>query len=120
MNQVNATEDRLRSEIESLKRQLEEQKGLHAAGARTNRRPSAVSLILIALLLAVLIVVGFFVGYLPRQRREAVLAAESRETGRTLPLVNVSRVTRSEGNSLLVLPGNIQAVTEALAPHGAE
>src|ERR1019366_5378729 len=69
--------------------------------------------ILIALLLAVLIVVGFFVGYLPRQRREAVLAAESKATGRTLPVVNVSRVTRSAANSMLVLPGNIQAVTEA-------
>jgi RND family efflux transporter MFP subunit len=113
MNQVNTTEDQLRSEIESLKRQLEDQKKLGHPGGRQNRRPSTVSLILIALLLAVLIVVGFFVGYLPRQRREAVLAAESRETGRTLPLVNVSRVTRSEGNSLLVLPGNIQAVTEA-------
>jgi RND family efflux transporter MFP subunit len=113
MNQVNATEDQLRSEIESLKRQLAEQKKLGHPGGRQNRRPSTVSLILIALLMAVLIVVGFFVGYLPRQRREAVLAAESRETGRTLPLVNVSRVTRSEGKSLLVLPGNIQAVTEA-------
>ena len=39
MNQVNTTEDQLRAEIESLKRQLEEQKGLHAAGARPNRRP---------------------------------------------------------------------------------
>jgi len=113
MNQVNTTEERLRSEIEGLKRQLEEQKHLHASGAQPNRRPSTVSLVLIALLLAVLIVVGFFVGYLPRQRREAVLAAESKETGRTLPVVNVSRVTRSAGNSLLVLPGNIQAVTEA-------
>jgi RND family efflux transporter MFP subunit len=113
MNQVNTTEDRLRAEIENLRRQLEEQKQLPASGAQPNRHPSAVSLILIALLLAVLIVVGFFVGYLPRQRREAVLAAESKATGRTLPVVNVSRVTRSAGNSLLVLPGNIQAVTEA-------
>jgi RND family efflux transporter MFP subunit len=113
MNQVNTTEDQLRTEIENLKRQLEEQKHLRASGVQPNRRPSAVSLIVIALLLAVLIVVGFFVGYLPRQRREAVLAAESKETGRTLPVVNVSRVTRSAANSMLVLPGNIQAVTEA-------
>lgn len=113
MNQVNATEERLRSEIADLKRQLEEQKKLGHPGGQQNRRPSTLTLVLIALLLAVLIVVGFFVGYLPRQRREAVLAAESKETGRTLPVVNVSRVTRSEGKSLLVLPGNIQAVTEA-------
>lgn len=113
MNQVNATEERLRSEIADLKRQLEEQKKLGHPGGQQNRRPSTLTLVLIALLLAVLIVVGFFVGYLPRQRREAVLAAESKETGRTLAVVNVSRVTRSEGKSLLVLPGNIQAVTEA-------
>src|ERR1035437_6617248 len=113
MNQVNTTEEGLRSEIEGLKRQLEEQKNLQTSGAQPNRRPSTVSLVLIALLLAVMIVVGFFVGYLPRQRREAVLAAESKETGRTLPVVNVSRVTRSEGTSLLVLPGKLQAVTEA-------
>src|SRR6516225_7856442 len=111
MNEVNATEDRLRSEIEALKRQLEEQKRLHASGHHPNRRPSTISLMLIALLLAALIVVGFFVGYLPRQRREAVLAAETKEAVTSLPVVNVSRVTRSSGNSQLVLPGNIQAVT---------
>jgi RND family efflux transporter MFP subunit len=113
MNEVNTTEDQLRSEISALKRQLEEQKKSGHPGGHQNRRPSTVSLVLIALLLAVLIVVGFFVGYLPRQRREEVLAAESKETGSTLPVVNVSRVTRSETNSFLVLPGNIQAVTEA-------
>src|SRR6516165_6762041 len=114
MNQVNnSTEDRLRSEIEALKRQLEEQKHLQASGQQPHRRPSTVSLVLIALLLAVMIVVGFFVGYLPRQRREAVLAAETKESVAALPVVNVSKVTRSSGNSQLVLPGNIQAVTEA-------
>jgi RND family efflux transporter MFP subunit len=69
--------------------------------------------VFIGLLLVAMIVVGFFVGYMPRQKREAVLAAESKESGDTLPVVNVSRVTRSSGKSQLVLPGNIQAVTEA-------
>ena len=113
MNEVNATEDRLRSEIEDLKRQLDEQKKLGHAGGQQNRRPSTLSLVLIALVLVALIMVGFFVGYLPRQRREAVLAAESKESGNTLAVVNVSRVTRSLGTSQLILPGNIQAVTEA-------
>src|SRR6185436_8305516 len=31
----------------------------------------------------------------------------------SLPVVNVERVTRSSGRSNLVMPGNIQAVTEA-------
>ena len=110
MNETHSTEDRLRSEIEDLKRQLESAKHPGAAG---DRRPSAGTLILIALLLTVLIVAGFFVGYLPRQKREDVLAAESKETGSSLPLVNVSKVTRAAGRSNLVLPGNIQAVTEA-------
>jgi RND family efflux transporter MFP subunit len=113
MNEVNTSEDLLRSEIADLKRQLEEQKKVSHPGGQQNRRPSTVSLVLIALLLTSMIVVGFFVGYLPRQKREEVLAAESKETGLTLPVVNVSRVTRSEVNSFLVLPGNIQAVTEA-------
>ncbi|MCX6628035.1 MAG: efflux RND transporter periplasmic adaptor subunit [Candidatus Solibacter sp.] len=113
MNQVNATEDRLRREIEDLKRQLEEQKKVGHSDGEQNRRPSTLTLVLIALLLVALIAVGFFVGYLPRQRREAVLAAESRESGSTLAVVNVAKVTRSDVNSQLVLPGNIQAVTEA-------
>jgi len=112
-SQTSASEERLLSEIEDLKRQLEEQKKLAHGGGVHNRRPSTLSLVLIALFLAALIVVGFFVGYLPREKREAVLAAESKETGVTLPVVNVSRVTRAEGDSQLVLPGNIQAVTEA-------
>ncbi len=107
---AHSTEDRLRSEIEDLKRQLETAKH---PGAPADRRPSAGTLVLIALLLTALIVVGFFVGYLPRQKREEVLAAESRETGISLPQVNVERVTRASGKSNLVLPGNIQAVTEA-------
>uniref|UniRef100_Q01XU5 Efflux transporter, RND family, MFP subunit n=1 Tax=Solibacter usitatus (strain Ellin6076) TaxID=234267 RepID=Q01XU5_SOLUE len=110
MNDTHSTEDRLRSEIEDLKRQLESAKH---PGAPADRRPSAGTLILIALLLTVLIVAGFFVGYLPRQKREDVLAAESKETSSSLPLVNVSKVTRAAGRSNLVLPGNIQAVTEA-------
>src|SRR5436305_13451682 len=95
------TEDELRSEIEDLKRQLENARhpGSHAA-----RRPSAATLVTIALLLIVLVVVGFFVGYLPRQKREEVLAAESKETGSTLPLVNVAPVTGPGGRSSLVLP----------------
>ena len=102
---TNSTEDQLRAEIESLKRQLD--------GRTARRGPSSVTLIAVALLAIVLIVVGFFVGYLPRQRREEVLAAEARDTVRGLPIVNFTTAVRSNGQSRLVLPGNIQAVTEA-------
>src|SRR5437588_8211799 len=101
------TEDQLRAEIESLKRQLADHPPVRA------RRTSTTTLIVIALFTIILIVAGFFAGYLPRQRREQVLAAETRDTGLALPTVNVTNVTRSSARSQLVLPGNIQAVTEA-------
>lgn len=102
---TNSTEDQLRAEIESLKRQLGAQKP-------ARRGPSTGALIVFAVLAIIVIVAGFFVGYLPRQRREDVLAAEARETTRSLPLVNFAVVTKSSNKGRLVLPGNIQAVTE--------
>jgi RND family efflux transporter MFP subunit len=113
MNQTNAGEERLRAEVEDLKRQLEEVKKLHESGAHPRKGPSAVTLFMIAVVLVGLIVAGFFAGYLPRQRREQVLAAESKETGQTLPAVNFARVERSAARTELVLPGNIQAMAEA-------
>ncbi|HTS66680.1 MAG TPA: efflux RND transporter periplasmic adaptor subunit [Candidatus Acidoferrales bacterium] len=113
MNETKTAEERLRAEIEDLKRQLEEQKKLHESGAHPRKGPSAASLVLIAVVIIALIVVGFFAGYLPRQRREQVLAAEARDTVRSLPAVNFTRVGRSATKTELVLPGNVQAVTEA-------
>jgi RND family efflux transporter MFP subunit len=107
MNETHPTEDLLRSEIEDLKRQLEEQEHKKPAG------PSGLTLLVIALVLVALVVVGFFAGYLPRRRRESVLAAESKAGAESLPVVTVQKVKRSEAKSNLVLPGNIEAVTEA-------
>jgi len=112
MNDTRSTEDRLRAEVEELKRQLEEQKRLRQTGARRTG-PSAGSLLLIGLVLIVLIVAGFFTGYLPRHRREEVLAAESKQASQSLPSVTVTKVSMSGRQSELVLPGNIQAITEA-------
>jgi RND family efflux transporter MFP subunit len=103
-------EEQLRAEIEALKRQLEQQKpGQHAQP----RGPSSGTLAIVALLLIALAVAGYFLGYVPRQRREQVLAAEAKQEEASLPLVNVERVARSAGDANLVLPGNIQAITEA-------
>ena len=113
MNELKTTEDRLREEVAELKRQLEEQKRLQQRNAHRASRPSAGALVSIAVVILILIVAGFFTGYLPRHRREEVLAAESNETSQTLPVVTVTKVTRSDRQSELVLPGNIQAVTEA-------
>src|SRR5215475_2501895 len=113
MNEINAAEERLRAEVEDLKRQLEEQKRLHDSGAPPRKRPSTGTLIFMMLVIVVLIVAGFFAGYLPRQKREQVLAAETKENVASLPVVNFSVVERSSAKTQLVLPGNVQAVTEA-------
>jgi RND family efflux transporter MFP subunit len=110
MNQTYSVEDQLRAEVESLRRQLEEQKN---APAHQQKSPSGWTGLTVFLLLAALAVAGYYFGYLPRQKREMVLAAESQNQSEALPIVNVSAAVRSSGTSNLVLPGNIQAVTEA-------
>jgi biotin carboxyl carrier protein len=105
------TEERLRAEIEALKRQLEERHAGHASGRR--RKPGAKTLLVLAVLAVVALVSAFFLGYLPESTRQTALAKEAQESGVALPRVNVAIVQRSPGKSELVLPGSIQAVTEA-------
>lgn len=111
MNDTSTNEQQLRSEIEDLKRQLAESRkaALHAPP----KGPSAGTAFAVVLLLACLVAAGYYLGYLPRQKRELALAAESKSDTEALPLVTVTPVTRSSATSSLVLPGNIQAVTEA-------
>jgi RND family efflux transporter MFP subunit len=111
MNQARSNEEQLRSEIEDLKRQLA---GKQKASSRDSGQsgPSKLTLAVLTLFLIALVVGGFFLGYLPRQRREMVLAAESKADNESLPIVHLARVARSAVNTNLVLPGNIQAVTE--------
>jgi RND family efflux transporter MFP subunit len=105
------TEEQLRAEIEDLKRRLAAADTKHSRPAAQG--PSSGTLVVVALLLIALVVAGYFLGYMPRQHREQVLAAEARAEEQSLPVVNVERVSRSAGQSSLVLPGNIQAITEA-------
>ena len=111
MNDLN-TQEVLHAEIEGLKQQVAEQKAL-LERRRQPQGPSTGALIAIAAVLLILIVAGFFAGYLPRQRRETVLAAEASQEAQSIPTVTVAPVRRSDGRDLLVLPGSIQAVTEA-------
>jgi multidrug efflux pump subunit AcrA (membrane-fusion protein) len=111
------TEEKLSQEVEDLKRQLEEQKGLvrgssHAALARP-WRPSSVTIWSIFLGAAVLLAVAFFAGYVPLQKRQTLIQGEAQEQAQALPRIEVIEVGRSSGQSELQLPGSIQAVTEA-------
>src|SRR5581483_2270712 len=114
MNEIESTEQQLRAEIEDLRRRLEEQRRVRPGGAPGSKSAPAVrTLWFLGLLILGLIVAGFFAGYLPRQRRQQVLAAEANEEIQSLPVVTVTPVTRSSNRTQLVLPGNIQPVTEA-------
>jgi len=108
------TEERLLAEIEELKRQLHSQHldGSHE-GHRKPRRPSAATLWILAIVAVAVLVGAFFAGYLPQASRQTALAKEAKEETVALPPVNVVIVDQASGKSQLVLPGNIQAVTEA-------
>ena len=111
MNDLNAGEERLRSEIEDLKRQLEEQKKL--AASHSAKRPGGRTALMVAAMVGALALAGYYYGYRPRQHREMVLAAESLAGAQSVPAVTVATVKRADTTASLVLPGNIQAVTEA-------
>lgn len=103
-------EAQLRAEIEELKRKLEE----HQRGAHGKRnRPSATALWMLAIAAVLILAGAFFAGYLPETSRQTALAKEAREGSVALAPVNVALVEQAPANSQLVLPGSIQAVTEA-------
>jgi RND family efflux transporter MFP subunit len=113
-----ATEEKLRKEIEDLKRQLKEQKGLVHGGLTQSAlpkpwHPSAITIWSLFLGALVLLVVAFFAGYIPLQKRNTLIRSQAQEQEQALPRVEVIEVGRSSGASELQLPGNIQAVTEA-------
>jgi RND family efflux transporter MFP subunit len=110
-----STEDRLRAEVENLKRQLEEQKRSQPKtppAASQPKQPSRITLLALSLVGVVAVVVAFFVGYLPHSRREAMLISEANAQHEALPVVTVVKVIQSTGSVSLTLPGSIQAVTE--------
>lgn len=100
---MDSTELQLRAEIDDLKQQLQKQRS-------SPTRPMVWSL---ASITAVLIVAAFLGGYIPRMRRQKALFADAAADAQSIPVANVVTVERSSPRSELVLPGNIQAVTEA-------
>ena len=119
----NRSEDQLLAEIEDLKRRLEYQNaehsaggpaGSHGSGGRGRRkRPSALALWILAIVTVLLFAGAFFAGYLPETSRQTALARDSKDDALILPPVNYFEVEQAAGQSQLVLPGSIQAVTEA-------
>ena len=106
-------QERLRRENQELKRQIQEMRGSHEGPGARVWQPSSITIWAIFLGACILTAVAFFAGYLPMQKRRALIVAEAQEQERSLPRVEVIEVGRSKGSSELELPGNIQAITEA-------
>src|SRR6516162_2143131 len=76
-------------------------------------RPSGITISAILLGLVILLIVAFFAGYLPLQKREATVRAEADEREKALPRMTVMRVSRGTDANELKLPGTMQPLTEA-------
>jgi len=108
-----STEEQLRRRVEELERELREHRGRPTVVAANHWRPSALTVSALTIAAAVALVLAFFAGYLPLQKREALVRAEAEEREKDLPRMEVIRVGASTPQSQLKLPGTLQAVTEA-------
>jgi RND family efflux transporter MFP subunit len=113
-----SAEEQLLLENLELKRQLLELKRPASSHSHSGPsvhlwRPSATTIWAIGLGVVVLLIIGFFAGYIPLEKQKAVIAGEALSREQALPRAEVIRVGRGSTQSELELPGNIQAVTEA-------
>jgi RND family efflux transporter MFP subunit len=112
------TEERLRREIEDLKRQLRQQSqpghgGSHTGVGASMWRPSGITITAIVVGIAAVLAAAFFTGYIPLAKQNTVIRQEAEQQERAVPRAEVIQVQRSSPKATLQLPGNIQAVTEA-------
>lgn len=107
-------EENLRRENQELREQLERLRGAHHADTPGKMwQPSGTAITAICLAAVVLTVIAFFAGYIPMRDRKTQIAAEAREAQNAVPRMDVIRVARSNRKSGIILPGSIQAITEA-------
>src|SRR5579871_2180252 len=104
-------------ENEDLRRQIRDlENGGHGAaqaGPPQVWHPSSTTVLAIFLIAVVMVVIAFFAGYLPLKKRQEVIAGEARDQEHTLRKVDVIQVGRASDQSVIALPGSIQAITEA-------
>ena len=110
---LGSVEEELRAEIEQLKRLLKEHKPAHGHVLDHPPRPRNITILGLLVVIAAIFVVAFFAGYIPRHRTELQLVTEAHVQQEALPEVSVVAAVRGGTMGNLVLPGNIQAVTEA-------
>src|ERR1700722_729155 len=111
---ASANEEELRAEIERLKLELKQKNSAGAHSALQHpKRPSSGRIKLLLGLAAAIFLAAFLGGYIPHHRRDLQVIAEASAQNDALPDVTVVTVKNGSAMGELVLPGNIQAVTEA-------
>lgn len=83
------------------------------AGNTAPHHIAAWKVILIALALAVLIVVVWLAGYLPRHEREMAAVQAANEVKAAVPKVTAAKVVIAPADTQIVLPGSVSATAEA-------
>jgi RND family efflux transporter MFP subunit len=109
----NETERQLRQEIEKLREQLGARGTPEESRFERRWRPSRTAISALLLGFVVLMVIAFLAGYVPLQKREATLRAETAAQERGLPRLVVMRIERGPDQNEIKLPGTMQAVMEA-------
>lgn len=85
----------------------------HADEGRTKKRTNYRVLLLFALGVVVVFALVFFLGFLPRHRRNKQIDEKAQTEKDTPPVLTVERVTRSGSGGGLVVPGTTTPLTEA-------
>jgi RND family efflux transporter MFP subunit len=108
-----SAEHQLRREVEDLKRLLHQQQQGHASIPANRWKPSGLTISVLLLGMLLLLAGAFVAGYVPFQKRDALVRAEAVEHEKALPRMDVMTVGRSAPQSVLNLPATMQAITEA-------
>src|SRR5688500_9733205 len=96
------SEESLRRENEELRRQLEALRtggGANAPSTPAPWKPSATTIVALALIALIVTVVAFFACYLPMQHRRSIVIAELQDRQEAGPRVQVVQVSRAGGKS---------------------
>jgi RND family efflux transporter MFP subunit len=111
---LESSEQRLQKEVDDLKKQLEDSKKKdekHEDAKPEHPKPRTLWLIALALLAVMLL--AFLVGWLPHHRQEEQLKKESEAEQHALPKVSFIWAEKSSPVHTLMLPGNVEALTDA-------
>lgn len=115
-SQDNSSEQQLRAEISELRTRVadQERRLSHEKPAHQRvRKPNGIVLVILGILAIGAMVAAFFLGYLPHVQQQSQLVERAKDEGAEDVLVNVTKAERASGTFQLILPGSIQAVTEA-------